>query len=195
MTPHTQKRTGPTKISVVVGVVAGASVFIDVVVVVVVTVGVVVVGVVAVVVVVAGFCVNVVGVVVVGGGVVVVVVLFVFFLFVFLFLCLFLFLFVFLFLFLSLFLFLVVLLFLFLFLVLFLQRASYDAACGCLKTNSKTISGKEMRQCEEHQAVDQTSYAIVARLAQSAERRALNLVVVGSSPTVDAFIGRRNIQE
>ena len=29
-----------------------------------------------------------------------------------------------------------------------------------------------------------------ARLAQSAERKALNLVVVGSSPTVGVFVGR-----
>ena len=30
----------------------------------------------------------------------------------------------------------------------------------------------------------------MARLAQSAERKALDLVVVGSSPTVGVFIGR-----
>ena len=32
------------------------------------------------------------------------------------------------------------------------------------------------------------SYFTTARLAQSAERKALNLVVVGSSPTVGAFL-------
>ena len=32
--------------------------------------------------------------------------------------------------------------------------------------------------------------AIIARLAQSAERKALNLVVVGSSPTVGEVVAR-----
>ena len=38
-----------------------------------------------------------------------------------------------------------------------------------------------------HRACNYTTQFAIARLAQSAERKALNLVVVGSSPTVGAF--------
>ena len=42
-------------------------------------------------------------------------------------------------------------------------------------------------RCEEHHMVPLSSIFTTARLAQSVERKALNLVVVGSSPTVGAL--------
>ena len=49
-----------------------------------------------------------------------------------------------------------------------------------------------MVQCEPLSAVESTAaleLPLQARLAQSAERKALNLVVVGSSPTVGVLLG------
>ena len=43
-------------------------------------------------------------------------------------------------------------------------------------------------------AVPRLQHVDMARLAQSAERRALNLVVVGSSPTVGVFFGTPRLQ-